>query len=834
MPNRSSQNRLALLVGTTLLVIGALLWGAIPVRESPAPLLSGAVIVFVLAVAAEIRPVRVKFGDAAYGLIPYELAHVVGLFLLPPRTLVLAQLAASTAVRLVKVRRSPAKSFFNTALAAFSAAVMALTATLASPMDGSLRSWLAIVLGIAATQVLSNGIVIWLVSRYGQEVVRSEMARSVALAVIMSAVLGTATWTVLVVGTTSPRLLLPTALIVVAMLPLVRGAVNVVHRANGYERLLRFTTAVVGPDDGRQLQGIVSMMRAHLGADAIQLAFREHPGDRHATVVVCTDQSYDERNVPIAEIGTLWALQHDGSAPLRVGPGNPGMRPLLGASSHADIVVTRNVESMCVWACIGGDDPSERESSGNQPTVKFPAMAEQVFTWLALQRHIQESEYLATHDPLTGLANRELLREAIQGAIDQAVAKNTSCAALILDLDYFKLVNDSWGHAIGDLLLVHVARAVEQVLPPGTSIGRLSGDEFVVLLRDCDEPTAMALAAEIGQAVRTPFCPADGVAIEAVASIGVALAPADTTDASRLMHLADSAMYYVKQSGATDRLVRYEAGRDARVERRAELKKAVECALAADAVRIVYQPLYDLETGHLVKFEALARMSPDGVEVAPSDFIPVAEATGLIHQLTARILDMAGEQLRQWAEFDVQIAVNLSVHNLMDRNFAASVSQLLRRCGVPPDRLICEVTESTVMRDPDLAIATLEQIRALGVAVSIDDFGTGHSSMQYLATLPVDEVKIDRSFVARAARPPVPGKPRRDLNVLEGLISLCRRLGLTVTVEGLETMEHVELVRGLGAQVGQGFVLARPMPVAEATVLLHERAQRRAVSRSTM
>lgn len=826
MARHAADNRLIVARGCLLLTLSAVLWVVALPSGTIAPSLSAAVIVFVLAAAAEIRPLRIRFGDASYALVPYEAAQVIGLFLLPSRWLVVVQVLASAGARVHRIRRSPAKALFNTALAGFSLIVMVLVTGLFGPIDGSIRCWLAIVLGVAASQVVSNTIVMWMVRRFGQEVVRSEVIRSVALYVAVSMVIATATWTVLALGMLKPGLLIPAGLLVAALAPFISGAMKVVRRANGYERLLRFTTAVVGPDDdGKQLADIVSMMRGHLSAAEIRMVFSEHATDAHVTVVTCTDSTYSEVEVPVGEAGELWALRERlGTGALRITEGDGDAGTLVAAGQSADVLVTRNVESVAVWACIGGGEAAAEEGSDDAPTVKFPAMAEQVFTWLALQRHIRESEYLASHDPLTGLANRELLKEAVDDAIRAAEEPDAlPCAVMILDLDSFKLVNDSWGHAIGDQLLIHVARRIESVLPAEASIGRLSGDEFAVLMPGATITAMHTLARRIAAAVATPFEPVEGVSIETVASIGIALAPTDATDASRLLHLADSAMYSVKASGAPERIAFYDAGRDGRTERRAEIKKAIETALANDAIRIVYQPLFELRSDTLVKFEALARMNPGGVELSPADFIPVAESTGLIHQLTARVLDMACRQLAEWSDIEIKVAVNLSVHNLMDLNFVDSVVRALNTHGVHPSRLVCEVTESTLMRDLDTAVGTLEQLRSLGIAVSIDDFGTGHSSMQYLSILPVDEVKIDRSFIVRATRDPVDASVRRDLNVLEGIIALCRRLDLLVTVEGLETMSAVRLVDELGADLGQGYVLARPMPLDDARALVRDR-----------
>jgi diguanylate cyclase (GGDEF)-like protein len=807
-------------------VLGSLALASWLVLDSSAPqdvsLTASVATVLALAVLAEIRSYSVSFGNSRQLFIPYEVPWVIGMAVMAPRTLIVTQLAASFVSSLI-LRRTPIRAAFNVTLNPLAAAVtLELAMLVGGTPNGSLRSWIGIAVGVVVAQLVTNLCISIAIRLSGESIDTNQLFRSLLVADLISLTLATLTWTLTAIAFDTPAVLLPTALLLAGFLPLVGRAMRIVRKANSYERLLKFTRAVVAPEDeSDQLASIMTMMRSHISAQLIVAYFREHRTDDDVRVLRVDASGFSEERVSLGEAGAIWAKHHD--EPVGVvtldGAECDLFTDAIGAAKRIEIVNSTNAESTVVWVAV--DPAADSDAKRDDPNqMQFAAMAEQVFTWLALQRHIRDSEHLATHDALTGLPNRDVFREALQEAIDGAKVEGGQCGLLLLDVDGFKLVNDSWGHATGDRLLVHIAQIVKPVLPHGAVLARLSGDEFAAAIPGVDEQRLLSIAEAVRLAVATPFMPLDGVAIETLSSIGLAIGPDDADTADRLLHLADSAMYSVKASGSPERVLRYEEGRDGHTERKARIKLDIEHALASNGIEVVFQPIYSLTDHRLIKFEALARMSPNGKFLSPSEFIPVAEATGQIHQLTARVLDLACARLRSWNDTDVAMSVNLSVHNLVDRNFAQSLARVLARHGLAGERLVCEVTESMLMKDTATAIKTLEQLREMGITVSIDDFGTGHSSMQYLATLPVDEVKIDRSFVVRAMDHANASGAQRDTNLLEAVIELCRKLGFTVTVEGLEDSDAVAMVTAMGAHLGQGYVFSRPMSVAQADELV--------------
>jgi diguanylate cyclase (GGDEF)-like protein len=412
----------------------------------------------------------------------------------------------------------------------------------------------------------------------------------------------------------------------------------------------------------------------------------------------------------------------------------------------------------------------------------------------------------AVHDALTGLPNRSLLHSRAE----RALRGDGLAAMLLIDLDRFKEVNDTLGHDYGDELLVEAAARLSRAVRRGDTLARLGGDEFAVLLEDLPHRGAVAeLAGRLQDALREPIA-LRGVAIELEASIGVALYPDHGTTGSTLLKRADVAMYDAKRSGHG--VVTYTADRDPysadRLGMLAELRRAIE----HDELVLHYQPKVALPAGDVIGLEALVRWQhPTRGLLAPGEFVPLAEHTGAIADLTRWVIDHALSQQRAWG---LPIAVNLAAANVVDVTLPDAIAALLERHGVPGDRLECEISEHTVMADPVRAGEVLNRLRALGVRLSLDDFGTGHSSLSYLKRLPLDEVKIDRSFVAGMIQ------DENDAVIVRSTIDLARNLGLTVVAEGVETAEIMGELAGLRCDTAQGFHISRPVPADELSAWL--------------
>jgi diguanylate cyclase (GGDEF)-like protein len=424
----------------------------------------------------------------------------------------------------------------------------------------------------------------------------------------------------------------------------------------------------------------------------------------------------------------------------------------------------------------------------------------------------------ALHDALTGLPNRTLLHRRAE----RALRGDGLGAILLIDLDRFKEVNDTLGHDYGDELLVEVAARLEGALRRGDTLARLGGDEFAVLLDGLSHRGAVAdLAGRLQDALRRPIA-LRGVAVELEASIGAALYPEHGATVGALLQRADVAMYEAKRG--RHGIVTYSADRDPysadRLGLLAELRRAIE----ADELVLHYQPKVALRTGEVIGVEALVRWEhPTRGLLPPDQFVPLAERTGAVSDLTRWVVDAALAQHRTWRDegVDLPVAVNLAAANIVDVTLPDAIAGLLERHGVAGDRLECEISEHTVMADPLRAAEVLDRLRGLGVRLSLDDFGTGHSSLAYLKRLPLDEVKIDRSFVSGMA------EDENDAVIVRSTIDLARNLGLQVVAEGVESAEILAGLESLRCDIAQGFHLSRPLGADQLSVWLAGRAVRR-------
>lgn len=426
---------------------------------------------------------------------------------------------------------------------------------------------------------------------------------------------------------------------------------------------------------------------------------------------------------------------------------------------------------------------------------------------LAERKRAEAMRHLAQHDALTGLPNRLLLFERLEQGLAAARAGGTELALMLLDLDGLKEVNDTYGHAAGDELLRQVARRVRDVIRDSDTLARLGGDEFALLQLPTRGMSAMALvAARIVEIVAQPFT-IEGREIRASISIGIAACVGGDTDADGLLRRADMALYRAKQDGR-GRFRFYDLGLDAALEARRRLEGELRDAFERRELHLAYQPELDLATRRVVGVEALLRWdSLSRGRVAPAEFIPVAEATGLIRALGGWVLEEACTQARTWREqgLDLRVAVNVSALQLQRPDFADLVSSALRRNGLPPAQLCLELTESLLI-DPQLdGIGTvLDRVTKDGVRIAIDDFGTGYSSLLNLKRLPVHHVKIDRSFVQEL------DTDSDSEAIVRATVSLAHSLGKTVIAEGVETEAQHRFLASLGCDRAQGFAYARP------------------------
>jgi diguanylate cyclase (GGDEF)-like protein len=426
----------------------------------------------------------------------------------------------------------------------------------------------------------------------------------------------------------------------------------------------------------------------------------------------------------------------------------------------------------------------------------------------ALRFESEQNRYQALHDPLTDLPNRTLFQDRTGVALRTAARSGATVAVLLLDLNRFKEVNDTLGHHYGDDLLLQVAGRLRESLREADSVARLGGDEFAVLLPISGWEEALAATQRVGAALHEPFSTYD-IALDVDASIGVALAePGD--DVETLLRHADVAMYEAK--AAHHPFARYEASRDDNNLSRLVLLGDLRRAIAGGELTLHYQPKINSDTGALSSVEALVRWQhPTLGLLQPDEFIPLAESTAIIHALTTDVLRLALTQARKWADAGrpIPVSVNVSARSLLDPTFPAQVQELLGACGVPAHLLSLELTETAVMTDRELALTVLQALDSMNVSLSIDDFGTGYSSMSYLKTLPVKELKIDRSFVMGMANDP------DSAVIVRSAVDLGHNLGMTVVAEGVEDGTAQSELAGMGCDLVQGYQICRPVPARE-------------------
>jgi diguanylate cyclase (GGDEF)-like protein len=457
---------------------------------------------------------------------------------------------------------------------------------------------------------------------------------------------------------------------------------------------------------------------------------------------------------------------------------NPG-KPLLDVIGPTAVVVLSAIGALLIYL-LRDVDKATRELAASEG----------------------RSRALATSDPLTGVSNRLAFFEDLLERTRKA-RRGGGFALLLVDLDRFKEVNDTFGHQTGDRVLVDVARRLREVCGAFVTVARIGGDEFAVLL---DGPISRELAARFGMRIVEELSrqvPIDGKLIEIGASIGIALSPDHGAEQHLLVHRADLALYVAKSSGRGMVTV-YDNDLEKDSRHRRFIERELRAAILTGELMVEYQPIYAADGARLNGVEALVRWrhALRGV-IPPSDFIPIAEETGLIHKLGAAVLERACEDARRWP--DLTVAVNLSPIQVLKGDIESTVKRILDSTGMKPERLVLEITEGVLIEDPEMALAVINRLRALGCRVALDDFGTGYSSFGYLKRFSFDKLKIDQSFVRDLA------ESADSAMIVHAIVALARGLGMSVVAEGVETAEQARFLKATGCHELQGYLLGRPM-----------------------
>jgi diguanylate cyclase (GGDEF)-like protein len=788
-------DRLIWAVSSGLAAAAALVWWRGPTLPELEPALWWPLIALLFGLSERFA-VHLPFGRDNHSLTFSQAPLVLGLLFLPLRDLLLAVAVGVLLTHLAVVRNPPIKAAFNTASAsaqaALAAVVFAEVVDLAglAPAGLSPAVWAAVLAATLCADLMGSIALSVVISLRQARLDLAEQGR----AVLASAV-GTVVVTDLALVTALVLLRDPSALVLLAVAGvlcflLYRGYHVARLRYSRLELLLRFTRSV---DQALQDESVPTtvtrMSRELLRAGHAEIVRRQDAADDS-----WWRPALDGRQVRLVRGGAteahraLLADRHlDGMAvPLREGGDVFGV---LVVADRLDDVSTFDREDARLLEALAGHASVALANSGLVERVRAAAA---------------ETEHLALHDPLTGMANRL----AFQQRLERRLTDTGSAAVLLMDIDRFKEVNDTLGHDAGDRLLKQVATRLRAIEGEETMVARLGGDEFAVLLGGDD----VHIEGMVGRITRDIARPVElgEVTLDVSASIGIAGTPRDGSSAALLLRRAEVAMYDAKRG--LSGVARYSPDRDPYSSRRLSLIGDLARALEDGSLELHYQPQADPRTGQVVGVEALLRWDhPMWGAVTPDEFIPLAEHTGLIKPLTRFVAETAVRQCVAWraAGTPVLMAVNISVRNLLEPELADWMARLLVQLGLPAQMLKLEVTESAIMAEPERALQALERLVDLGLAVSVDDFGNGYSSLTRLRTLPVQEVKVDRAFVRDMA------DRDNDLAIVRAVVNLGHDLGLRVVAEGVEDDRAWAMLRELGCDLVQGYHLARPMPAAE-------------------
>ena len=788
-----------------------------PLLASPGGLAAGAILL-ALVVAfflAELGQALIEFRQQAYSFSLAGIPLLLGLLYVPPQHLVLARLAS--AVVAFTVQRAAALKFsFNTASYLLDTAlVIALAHFLLQGGAGlNLRTAVVCYLSLAAVDLLMSALVLLVIRLNDGPLTRAEAAEVLLPAagfVAMNTTVGLICAVLLVDGPLGGVLLL----VFVSVTTVVyRGYLVLRRRYHSLEQVQKFVehsegTGTIDELANRLLSEVCTLVRA----SRVELTLRDEAGNVDLRVL-SDGQSHTIAPATPSQRATDRAFAEDlpdKAAIMTAKSSDPAHRRWLQDHHVRDAAVVQITRAGACGTLIAVDRLGDAITFTRDDLAVLQVLGGHLTVALRNTQLVQRLRHDATHDMLTGLANRALLTQRLKDALAHTPDPSRP-AILLLDLERFKEVNDALGHHVGDQLLQVVAGRLEALGEPGATVARLGGDEFAILLPSTTTPgSAVAAAERVAQTLRGAVDLPDAT-VSTQASIGVAVAGAGQTDADVLRH-ADTAMYAAKASGAGITL--YSADLDAGRAERLALLADLALALERDELELHYQPKLDLAFNLVTGVEALVRWTHPALgPLAPDVFIPLAESTGLIEQLTDAVLTKALRQCRAWQDdgLDLSIAVNLSARNVLNPSLPDKVAAALVAAGLPAQKLILEITESSIMGDPERTVPTLERLDAIGVTLSLDDFGTGYSSLSYLQRLPVREVKIDRSFVMGLTRD---NEKHASGILVRSIIGLGASFGLRIVAEGVENSEVLTQLRELGCDIAQGFHIGRPMPASE-------------------
>jgi diguanylate cyclase (GGDEF)-like protein len=808
---RRRMTRQVVLLGLGILASAfALDWAVLGFRLGHLDVVRPSVLLLAAAfAAAEFVVLHIERGRSAFSVSLSELPLIIGLFTVPGEGLVLARIVGGGLVLALIRKQPPTKLMFNVCSLAMEVTLAAWVVALMHGSSQDLRhagpAALVAVLVAAAWQSTAVIAAITIYNRRVELATIIGFARSSAVEVmacwvggmILLGALQWDAWTMPFVGVLG-----------LAVMFAYRGYSQLRHRHQSLELLYDFTRRLTSAarSSEEQLADLFKAIAGLLRAETVEMVLLDEAGSpRRLTLIGDSDVVRVSTDVPTTD-PWLGLLDARGAVVVPAGTTDPLARSLLNSRSARDAVAVSLPAESGVRGVLGvcnrlGDVASFTADDGRL----LQTVTAQVATAFQNSRLVQRLDHESRHDPLTGLANRAHFNECL----DEALSRGShNVAVLLLDLDRFKEVNDTLGHHIGDLLLQQVAARLRDHIRLPDVLARLGGDEFAVFLVDGNADVAMAVAHRIEDALGQPLA-LDGISVEVAASIGIAMSPQHGDTAVALLQRADVAMYEAKRTHSGAEI--YNEDLDGYSPRRLALATELRHAIENGDLEMHYQPKADAGSGLVVSAEALVRWNhPQYGLISPVEFVPVAEQTAQIRDLTHFVIDAAVAECASWQQhgMPLSVAVNVSVRNLLDTQLPDYVTTCLRKHGLPAASLTLEVTETHIMADPERTMGVLRALDAIGVRLSVDDFGTGYSSLAYLRTLPVKEVKIDRSFITHLV------EDAGDQAFVRTIVSLASSLDLDVVAEGVEDEAAWRMTSDLGCTHVQGYFLSRPLPAA--------------------
>jgi diguanylate cyclase (GGDEF)-like protein len=762
----------------------------------------------VVMVASEIPALHFVIRRQSLTITLVEIPLVPALFFLPPLTVVLVA-TLSALITQLRRRMSPTKLWFNVAKAAATTSLACLVLFALPPMRGTgVGTWGILFVAVSTTTLGTLAAVVGVITlvqgwQAGREVLRtaapnlitSAVNVSVGLAILI--VLDRTWWSLLLLG-----------LIAIGLVLVYRSYAQFFQQHRSLAGMYDLTRAMTeSSQSGAIPDRMLGRVRALMQAEYATLWL---PAERRHPEVLLTARLDDPGLLDFAPTpAAIREAASDRGKTLAVGSkldGDGGIRESLRAIGVKDVIV---VPLRSGQAVIGTLEVVNRlgDTSYFLPSdvQVFETIAAHVAVALENSRLVDRLRHDAHHDGLTNLPNRRRISAALEEAV-QVRAPGEMVAVLLFDVDALRQVNESLGHAAGDKVLVEVASRLRSLAPAAALVGRVSGDEFVVTLRVESAEAALALAAELRAQIRDQMV-FGSLVLDVDTVVGVVVHPDHGTDAAILLQRVDLAVTAAKST--PDGIQLFNPALESRSMHRLGLAGDLRHALDNDEIEVYFQPKVTLRDRRLVGVECLARWEhPAHGAVAPEDFVAVAEHTGQLGRLTEAVLREGLRRSRDWRvdHRPLAVAVNLSARTLTDPHFPARVQELLDEYDVAPELLTFELKETGVLDGTDRLTPTLRRLRDIGVRLSVDDFGTGYSSLSYLRRLPVNEVKVDQSFVQGVATDPV------DLAIVNAVVTLSQQFGLAVVAEGVESELTLELLQDIGCEIGQGFLFSRPLP----------------------